>query len=529
MMARLRQLARLAAQQGRDGDESAAPGSESRRRFAKGLLGTTAGAAAWSLSPGAFAALGTAGRIRGTNTRTQVAVVGAGIGGLACANELARLGLQASVFEADVRVGGRCASLRGVFPGQVVERGAEFFSRSHHVMVGYARSLGLRLEDAAQLPGDSYFHFGGHRYTQAQVAAEYSEFADSVRADLVGLGKTTADRFDATAESLDYMSIGEYLDQRGAGRLLRKFVASAYLSEYGAGLHDLSALAFLRVMHGNHGSKFSPYGGDSAQRLRVVGGNDLITTGLAAQLPVPVELGHRLVSVRRISSGKVRLVFDSPGGTVQRDFHAVVLALPFSVLRDVELHASLQMPAWKSLAINAGAMGNHGRIAVGFESPFWHTRHGLSGTGYTDLERVQATWEARPTAASGDATVLAAHVGGDVALALGRQGVQADAAAFLSQLEQVMPGAGAMARRDASGQLLAHVESWSHNPFAKGSYSYTRPGYFTTQADNEAKPVGNLLFAGDHTSSIHEWQGFMEGAALSGLRAAAEVHALARA
>ena len=107
--------------------------------------------------------------------------------------------------------------------------------------------------------------------------------------------------------------------------------------------------------------------------------------------------------------------------------------------------------------------------------------------------------------------------------------VQADAAAFLAQLEKVMPGASAMASRDENGQLVAHVESWSHNPLAKGSYPCNRPGYFTTLAHNEGKAVGNLLFAGDHTSSIYEWQGFMEGAALSGLRAAAEVHALAQA
>ena len=49
------------------------------------------------------------------------------------------------------------------------------------------------------------------------------------------------------------------------------------------------------------------------------------------------------------------------------------------------------------------------------------------------------------------------------------------------------------------------------------------PGYFTTIADNEAKPVGNLYFAGEHTSSFYEFQGFMEGAALSGIRAAREI------
>ena len=50
-----------------------------------------------------------------------------------------------------------------------------------------------------------------------------------------------------------------------------------------------------------------------------------------------------------------------------------------------------------------------------------------------------------------------------------------------------------------------------------------QPGYFTTIADNEQKPVENLFFAGEHTSSFYEWQGFMEGAVVSGLRAADEV------
>ena len=35
----------------------------------------------------------------------------------------------------------------------------------------------------------------------------------------------------------------------------------------------------------------------------------------------------------------------------------------------------------------------------------------------------------------------------------------------------------------------------------------------------------SLFFAGEHTDSFCSWQGFMEGAALSGLRVAAEVAA----
>jgi monoamine oxidase len=56
-----------------------------------------------------------------------------------------------------------------------------------------------------------------------------------------------------------------------------------------------------------------------------------------------------------------------------------------------------------------------------------------------------------------------------------------------------------------------------------GSYTCNQPGYFTRIADNEAKPVGKIIFAGEHASSFYEAQGFMEGAVLSGLRAAAEV------
>ncbi len=70
---------------------------------------------------------------------------------------------------------------------------------------------------------------------------------------------------------------------------------------------------------------------------------------------------------------------------------------------------------------------------------------------------------------------------------------------------------------------MLHLEHWPSNPLSKGSYTCNHPGYFTTICDNEMKPVQNLHFAGEHTSSFYEWQGFMEGAALSGIRAANEL------
>ena len=101
--------------------------------------------------------------------------------------------------------------------------------------------------------------------------------------------------------------------------------------------------------------------------------------------------------------------------------------------------------------------------------------------------------------------------------------MQTEAARFLADLDVVYPGALAAATRTAGGQFLVHLEHWASNPLTLGAYTCNHPGYFTTIADNEAKPVGNVFFAGEHTSSFYENQGFLEGGAASGLRAASEV------
>ncbi len=503
--------------------------SPGRRDFGKGLLAAGGAAAAWSFTSGAMAAA-KGSRLTPVRPRLSgnVAIVGAGLAGLSCATELARIGIYSRVYEAADRVGGRCASLRGVFPGQVVERGGEFISSSHNAMIGYARELGLTLEDYSTFPGSAYYYFGGQKYSEAQVVEEYRAFSSSIQDDLGALNTPSADRFSESDQVFDFMSLDEYLTLHGAGSLLRNVIGSAYLAEYGASIEELSSISFLRFVYGDKRSKQAPFGVGSGEYLRVAEGNDRIATGLADRLSLPVELGHRLVSMRKLASGKIRLVFESGGNTVETDHPAVVMTLPFSVLRDIELHDSLDIPAWKRLAIKTTDMGDHSKLLVGFNSPYWRAQ-GANGSGFSDRSHLQATWESNPSQSGSGKAVLAGHFGGARARAMTAGTLQADANAFLGQLEQALPGANAAAVRDGAGQVLAYAENWGSNPLSKGSHSCNRPGYFTTNAHNEGKAVGNLLFAGEHTSSFYEWQGFMEGAALSGLRAAGEEAAMANA
>src|SRR5205085_11807967 len=121
----------------------------SRRTF----LGGVAAASAFAVSRKAIAAP--------KPPALDVGIVGAGLAGLQCAYQLKQLGLVASVYEASSRVGGRQFSLRGVFPGQVAERGGELIDTGHKTMLGWVNTLGLTREDLVKEPGDVFYYFDG--------------------------------------------------------------------------------------------------------------------------------------------------------------------------------------------------------------------------------------------------------------------------------------------------------------------------------------------------------------------------------
>lgn len=479
--------------------------------------------------PASHAADGSSGRCSGGSSGHP----GPKAAGLACADALTAYGVAASVYEASDRVGGRIHSLGGSFAGpvsfggQVVERGGELIDTTHTTMRGYATRFGLTLENYHRAPGEVAYHFDGRHVSEAEVVEEYRAFVPALQADLRRVGSPTADSFtDADAE-LDWTTLEEYLVARGAGPIVRKALTVAYEAEYGRVAGEQSALAMLFFLHADRRNRFQPFGVFSDEKYHVAEGNQAIPRALAASLLRPVEHDLRLVRVAKLSDGRIELTLASGRRTVRRVHDAVVLTVPFSVLRGVELHASLGIPAWKRYAIDRYSYGTNAKMMIAFNGHPWATR-GSNGSSYSDLANHQATWETNWTGSSPSQGVLTDYSSGPRGARLDPSRVQREATAFLTDLDRVWPGAAAAARRER-GNVVAHLERWPSNPLSLGSYTNNAPGYFTTIADNEAKPVGNLFFAGEHTSSFYEWQGFMEGGALSGLRAAGEVADLLRA
>ncbi|MCP3143496.1 flavin monoamine oxidase family protein [Pyxidicoccus xibeiensis] len=458
----------------------------------------------------------------------RVGIVGGGLAGLACAYDLKRAGILATVHETNDRPGGRVFSLGGTFggpvsfPGQVAERGGEFIDNGHKTMLGYAQEFNLAKEDVQKVAGEVFYFFGGQRHPESAVVDEYRAFVAAMQPDLRALsGAPTADLHTPVDRQFDLMDLRTYLETRGAGPVVKAAIIAAYEAEYGAPADQQSCLNFLFFIRANRRSRFEPFG-SSDERYHLVGGNQQIPRELAARLSGQLRYGERLEAVRKTAAGALQLTFRRGSTAVTATYDAVVLAVPFTVLRGVTLDASLALPAWKTLAIQQLGYGTNAKMMVGFQGPVWSER-GCTGTSYSDLADHQSTWETSPTTATTQHAILTDYSSGPRGASLDPSNVAREAERFVAALDRVIPGSAAKVKRGAGGRILAHLEQWTTNPNTRGSYTSYKPGQFTSICGNEGKPVGNLYFAGEHANSFYWWQGFMEGAALSGKDTAAAI------
>jgi monoamine oxidase len=498
---------------------ASAAGYPSRRDVLKGMGAATLGV---------LAAPSQADAVPRSNA--SVGIVGAGLAGLSAADTLAAAGIAATLYEGRDRIGGRQWSMGGsfagpvMFPGQVVERGGELIDTTHITTKKYAKQLGLKLEDVtkAWLPGEVSYFFDGISVSEEEIVDDMRALTDALRPTLAALSNSiTWDSFSDFDATVDNTTLAQLLDDHGASRLLTKVLSTVYTIEYGREPARQSALALLFFMHFDKRSRFQPFGVFSDERYHVVGGNEQIARGLAARLPGSIKMNTRLVAARKLSDGRIQLTLDNAGTTRTVVHDAVILTLPFSTLRLVDLHASLGVPAWQRDIIRRFDYGRNTKLNVGFTSRVWGN-YGSEGSSYSDLANHQTTWEPNPSKATAGNSVLLDYSGGQRAERLNPLNVDLEAQRWLADLDRIWPGAAAAAKR-TNGRILAHMQHWPSDPFSRGSYTSNPPGYFTSWEGRVGLPAGNLFFAGEHTDSFYDWQGFMEGACNSGIRAAGEL------
>src|SRR3954447_1331262 len=379
-------------------------------------------------------------------TAPRIVVVGAGLAGLSAAYQLKKAGYNAQIHEASTRVGGRCWTLRGAFAdGQVAEHGGELIDQGHNAVRNLAQELGLPLDNlvAAEANGtDPSFYFDGTAYPYAQAVTDLKGIWSQLHSDASAASYPTLYNLSTErGRQLDNMSIARWIANYvpgGAASKLGQLLDVAYNIEYGAETSEQSSLNLIYLLAYQGPGNLRVFG-KSNEKYHVRGGNDQLASGMAAQLPGQITFGSQLVALKDNHDGTWTLSLKQGGRTVGVTADRVVLALPFSILRTIDLSkAGFTGP--KARAINELGMGTNSKLHVGFSSRHWNTL-GSNGETYADTG-YQNTWEVS-RAQPGTSGILVNYTGGTIGASFGSGTADSRARQFLSQIEPVLPGISA--------------------------------------------------------------------------------------
>jgi monoamine oxidase len=305
----------------------------------------------------------------------------------------------------------------------------------------------------------------------------------------------------------------------GQGSRMGALLNAAYNEEYGAETTDQSALNIIYLL----GFQASPGNfrilGKSDQRYHIVGGNSNLPLAIAdALLAGSIHLGYRMTSIAVNGDGSIALAFDN-GRTVTAD--EVILCMSFAVLRTLD-YSGAGFDTRKQTAITELGAGLNAKLNVQFDSRIWNA-DASTGTLFTDLP-FQSGWDVSRGQA-GATGIFVEYPGANVAKSLGQtapysttatnQQVADFARQLLGEMEPIFPGI------TAPWNGKAMLSTPFTDPNFNCSYSYWRPGQYTSFSGYERVRQGNIHFAGEHCSV--NFQGFMEGGAAEGVRAANEI------
>ena len=415
---------------------------------------------------------------------------------------------------------------------QVSEWCGELIDTGHTTIRRLARRFDLRLDNLLRAQpnrSEDIYHFFGGYYPKSRADQDFLAVSDRIAADAEAAGfPTTFDSNTAAGRALDRMSVYEYIERRVPGghrSPLGALLDVAYVIEYGADSAEQSALNLIFLLGFQPNRHSLSVFGESDEAFHISGGNQQLPDRIARHLGSDVvRTGQRLVRLTEAADGRYRVTFERPSGAREVVADFVVLALPFAVLDQLDLSGA-GFDDLKRRAIAEQGRGRNGKLHLQFSRRDWLGSGpwpGVSnGSSYADTG-YQAGWEAT-RAQSGTPGILVFYSGGSAvdaaitnqpfATAPATAACEPTRAVAQAQIAPVYPG---LPWNGKATQSLTHK-----SPLFGASYSFYETGQYTAFGGYEQVRQGGVLFCGEHTSV--DFQGFMEGAASEGRRAAGQL------
>jgi monoamine oxidase len=406
----------------------------------------------------------------------DVAIIGAGAAGLSAAHALQNSGLSVLVLEARARVGGRAHTITPA-PGIVFDLGCGWLhSADQNRFVGIADQLNFEIDKTLPPWRDR---------------AVGNVFPPDERADFI----RSLDAFFDRAEQAARQAILGGRDAPAdtcleAGNRWNPMIdaVSSYIN--GCELNQVSLL------------DLDAYE-DTEINWRLRRGYGALMAAYGALCPLALNCEVSLID----HSGK-QIRIETSLGTLTAN--KVIVTVPTNLIANEDIRFHPALPAKVDAALSL-PLGLADKVMLALDEPEALPKDGnLRGA---TMRTAMGSYHLRPF---GQASIEG-YFGGSFAQELEEAGPGAFAAQSIDEI-------AALLGNDYRRKLKPLAESrWSHDPFARGSYSHALPGHAHKRAILAAPVDGRLFFAGEATSP--NFFSTAHGAGDSGERAAREVMA----
>jgi monoamine oxidase len=425
-------------------------------------------------------------------------VIGGGFSGVAAARELAHAGQRVLLLEGRDRLGGRTWYKEDVIDGRSFEMGGTWVHWVQpHVFAEITR-YGLELIESpgAAAPETVAWITGGQRkvaaYDEAWPMIQdcMERFCSDARIILERPYEPLS--HEAMAEA-DRLSVQDRIDALGLGdeqtdvlSALWSLCASAKCTEAGF----ISMLRWYALAGWDIGLVF-----DAATRYKFKKGTRSLIEAMAADSAAEIRFSTPVEAVEQDADG---VVVTSRDGEAFRA-RAAVVTVPLNTLNSIQFTPALSRE--HQAAADAG-QASHGsklwvRVRGDLKKPLFAMAPDDHPLQYLQTEVILDD--------------------GQILVGFGWDAASLDVTSVDAVREPVRALLGDVEIVEANGH------DWLDDEFARGTWPVLRPGQMTKSLTVLQQSEGNVFFAGSETAN--GWNGFIDGAIESGLRAAREVKA----